>query len=432
MAELDDRRDISASQVASGHAVEKYLADSLKMASQSQWEARHALEALEAEGRHAIEEDEVSDAFSAERSSKDNRRSASSRHRDRELREREELEAIERDEDKERHNTDGLESSESAALRIQADVELKDIHRSLKSKGQQLKLQHSSELVALEDSEYEARAAEEGAEVAERQATRQAADSEAKRHQQFQRDRMIELSASIGNIDIDEDEARAEIEEDEASTRSEMQKSGNVSREASLRRLLSRNELLAAFDLESTARKLLETSEGEDRDTIDMNAATINYNPEYQVRMLANEMPSERAKPLIGFSLTENIDDKTLIVDGIAEGGPAYQVGVRLGDEVVMLEYRKVTTIPEVRKAVDDFCVVGKLTRMVLYRPGSGNFNVKLWMMTADRKYEGKPYFFDETKHNKLVLPRKKKGSVGMTPGGTTAMSSPVARTPNK
>lgn len=436
LLESEERMEVNKALTALAHILVKLQSEAAKAATASQKEARFVLEQQEQAARHSIEEDEV-DAFSGmERVSKDNRRSATNQLRDRALRQREEVDALQREEDSSRHTVEGAEADEWSSYKWTADTEAKAIFLSQKNRGRQLELLHSEERGALEDEEFASRANLEDEEVSERGSARRTADAESKSRQQLLRDKVNAIAASLASIDVDEDEVRASIEEDELEAYTTIIRSGSQRREESLKRAASRKELIAAIDLESTARKILEDSEMNDRDTIDMNAATINYNPEYQERMLANEMPPEKARPLIGFSLTENIDDKTLIVDGIAEGGPAYQVGVRLGDEVVMLENRKVTTIAEVRKAVEDFCVVGKLTRMVLYRPGSGNFNVKLWMMTADPKYEGKTYYFDEKQHPKLVLPRKKKGG-GMTPGGTstsnsTAMSSPVARTPHK
>eukprot|EP00658_Telonema_sp_P-2_P001918 TRINITY_DN10710_c0_g1_i1.p2 TRINITY_DN10710_c0_g1~~TRINITY_DN10710_c0_g1_i1.p2 ORF type:complete len:177 (+),score=37.73 TRINITY_DN10710_c0_g1_i1:263-793(+) len=165
--------------------------------------------------------------------------------------------------------------------------------------------------------------------------------------------------------------------------------------------LAARNDLID--DLESLERTRVVTDD-------DILAVTKDYTREYKELMMRREVPGpeEAVSPFIGFSLTESVEvDGNLLIESVYEGGPAYQVGMRPGDEVVAMENRRVRTIADAKKAVSCVCNVGRVTRITVRRPDEGFYVANVWIMTSDPRQSGKSYFFDVTTHNQMRAPKR-------------------------
>ncbi|KAL7695520.1 PDZ domain containing protein [Lotmaria passim] len=135
----------------------------------------------------------------------------------------------------------------------------------------------------------------------------------------------------------------------------------------------------------------------------DLRVAAPCYGKEYQDRMKATTAvptAASKARPFIGFSLADNIVAGALVVDGVFVGGPADQTGVDIDHRLVSINNEPATSIDEVRELVAKHCRPGQVTRMRLCKEDDGpEYEVPLWVMTTDEKFEDKPYFFDTKVH---------------------------------
>ncbi|CAD2222375.1 hypothetical protein ADEAN_000991900 [Angomonas deanei] len=113
--------------------------------------------------------------------------------------------------------------------------------------------------------------------------------------------------------------------------------------------------------------------------------------------------------PFIGFSLTDNVKKGHLIVDGIFEKGPAYQVGVDVDHELVAIHDEKVSSIEHVRRLIGKYCFPGRVTRFTLRDAHGCLYNPMVWVMTADDRFSDKKYFFDVALHPKKESSRIKR-----------------------
>ncbi|RNF02837.1 kinetoplast DNA-associated protein, partial [Trypanosoma conorhini] len=143
------------------------------------------------------------------------------------------------------------------------------------------------------------------------------------------------------------------------------------------------------------------TTEEEER----MLSASRSYSNEYKWRMLKMvKLPpdTQPPRPFIGFSLAEFLAESFVQVDGLYLNGPAYQVGIRIGDTLLSIEGEQVTSISEVRRAVSKHCRVADLADLVLRRPDGAVYCASLWVMTAELRFKGEPYFFDISRHKSI------------------------------
>ncbi|ORC90448.1 kinetoplast DNA-associated protein [Trypanosoma theileri] len=114
------------------------------------------------------------------------------------------------------------------------------------------------------------------------------------------------------------------------------------------------------------------------------------------------------ATPFLGFSLVDNIRKGTLLVDGLFQYGPAYNVGVRIDDELVEVNGIVVKGIEHARELVRTYCVPGTTIPFVFRRSGGEPFAVKLGVMTAERRFSGTEFYYDPTRHDILESKREK------------------------
>ncbi|ORC90449.1 kinetoplast DNA-associated protein, partial [Trypanosoma theileri] len=136
----------------------------------------------------------------------------------------------------------------------------------------------------------------------------------------------------------------------------------------------------------------------------EMLSASRVYNNEYKWRMLKMAKPPPNIAtpiPFIGFSLAEFVGESFLKVSGLYESGPAFQAGIRIGDILLEIEGKRVTSIYEVRRAVSKYCRVAELTNMKLQRPDGTVYKISLWVMTAELRFKDEPYFFDIESHTR-------------------------------
>lgn len=162
----------------------------------------------------------------------------------------------------------------------------------------------------------------------------------------------------------------------------------------------------------------------------DLRVAAERYGADYRARMKATTVvprAESGARPFIGFSLADNIKDGALVVDGVFAGGPADQTGVDIDHELLSINGEAATSIDVVRELVAKHCRAGQVTRMTL-RTSSGDdgdetsgrpaksYEVLLWVMTADARYRGKPYFFDTNAHHVRQSDRHKQAWSSTSP----------------
>ncbi|CAD2215422.1 hypothetical protein AGDE_14517 [Angomonas deanei] len=116
---------------------------------------------------------------------------------------------------------------------------------------------------------------------------------------------------------------------------------------------------------------------------------------------LSTTVPSvhSNVKPFIGFSLTDNVKEGALVVDGVFDEGPAAQVGVKIDHEVLKIAGISVEGIAHARELVAEHCRPGHITRFDMRREDGTTFVASVWVMTADVKFKGKPYYFDVSLH---------------------------------
>lgn len=139
----------------------------------------------------------------------------------------------------------------------------------------------------------------------------------------------------------------------------------------------------------------------------DLLAASVSYNAEYRERMLRMEKPDakECAKAFLGFSIVDDVEHHELVVDGVYRDGPAFQVGVRIEDALTHVCGHRVNTVVRARQLVALHCRAAELAALTFLRPSGESYTVKLWVMTTEKRFEGKPYHFDLTGHVKDQLP---------------------------
>ena len=82
------------------------------------------------------------------------------------------------------------------------------------------------------------------------------------------------------------------------------------------------------------------------------------------------------AAPFIGFSLAQYPSSKTLVVDGLFRDGPAYQTGIRIGDELIRIADKSVLSIENVREVVAKYCRCGRVTDFTLRHPHGEEYTV--------------------------------------------------------
>ncbi|KPI84142.1 hypothetical protein ABL78_6816 [Leptomonas seymouri] len=152
----------------------------------------------------------------------------------------------------------------------------------------------------------------------------------------------------------------------------------------------------------------------------DMRVAAERYGAEYQDRIKATTAvptAAAKARPFMGFSLADNIVEGKLVVDGVFVDGPADQTGVDIDHQLLSINNEPATSIEEVRQLVARHCRPGQVTRMKLRKEdGDAEYEVLLWIMTADAEYSGKPYFFDTKTHKVRQSERLKQT---WRPGGS-------------
>ncbi|KEG13998.1 kinetoplast DNA-associated protein [Trypanosoma grayi] len=154
------------------------------------------------------------------------------------------------------------------------------------------------------------------------------------------------------------------------------------------------------------------------KEEIRMLSVSRSYGSEFRWRMLKMARPPAGAstpKPFIGFSLGEFLGEPHLRVEGLYECGPAYQVGIRIGDVLLSIEGKRVTSIAEARHAVLRHCHTGRLTDLTLQRPDGTVYAVSLWVMTAEPRLRDEPYFFDIMRHKRFQR-RWQKETIESTP----------------
>ena len=117
------------------------------------------------------------------------------------------------------------------------------------------------------------------------------------------------------------------------------------------------------------------------------------------------------ARPFVGFGLLESSVTRGsdyLPIETIYEGGPAWNAGLRLDDEVLQIgnSGRPITSLPQVRQILQKEAVVGKTLRVVFRRPNAEGVQetheTQLPVLTADEKYKDSPHFFNTYAHQKI------------------------------
>ncbi|CUG84610.1 membrane-associated protein, putative [Bodo saltans] len=139
----------------------------------------------------------------------------------------------------------------------------------------------------------------------------------------------------------------------------------------------------------------------------EMLAASVSYNPEYRdlMMLLQKPDPQDCAKAFLGFSVVDDVDHHELVVDGIYRDGPAYQVGVRIADALTHIGGHRVNSVTRARQYVALHCRPAELAALTFLRPSGDSYTVKLWVMTAEQRFQGKPYYFDVSAHVKDQSP---------------------------
>lgn len=157
----------------------------------------------------------------------------------------------------------------------------------------------------------------------------------------------------------------------------------------------------------------------EDKDAEAVRTAAVRYGEAYQARMRQMVFTSEEvhAHPFIGFSIADNIRPGQLVVDGVFEEGPAFQVGVDIDHELVAIAGERATDVETVRALVAKHCKPGRVTHFTFYNNDRGErYEADVWVMTADEEFRGKPYFFASQEHEVRQSDRLKQT---WRPGGT-------------
>ncbi|CAD2222497.1 hypothetical protein ADEAN_001004100 [Angomonas deanei] len=142
-----------------------------------------------------------------------------------------------------------------------------------------------------------------------------------------------------------------------------------------------------------------------------VEAAATKYNKDYQERMRQMVAPKEeeKARPFIGFSLADNIVEGSLVVDGVFDEGPAFQVGIDINHELVGIEKEYTNTIQGVRDLIAKHCRPGHISLFHMKDTKGKQYDAQLWVMTADEKYDGKPYYFNPRVHKARQSDRLKQ-----------------------
>lgn len=144
----------------------------------------------------------------------------------------------------------------------------------------------------------------------------------------------------------------------------------------------------------------------------DVRAAAEKYDTEYRDRMAKMMAPKEeeKARTFLGFSVADNITPGVLVVDGVFEKGPAFQVGVDIDHELVAIAGQPATDVDTVRGLVAQHCKPGHVTRFTFRDDATGaKYDAQVWVMTADVKFRGKPYFFAADEHEARTSDRLKQ-----------------------
>merc|ERR1711964_726351 len=107
----------------------------------------------------------------------------------------------------------------------------------------------------------------------------------------------------------------------------------------------------------------------------------------------------QHAVPLVGFGLNEYLQ-----VYQVYHDGPAWNAGVRLGDEVLEVGHHAVHSQDDVRNVIRREAKVGRELRIVLRRAGE-IFSVALPVATTDEQYRtfGDAIYYD-TRNTKFTL----------------------------
>lgn len=129
-----------------------------------------------------------------------------------------------------------------------------------------------------------------------------------------------------------------------------------------------------------------------------LRKASEKYDDDYKERMARMVAPTveERAKPFIGFQLSED----NMEVLAIFEQSPASQVGVDLGHRLVSIAGDAPSDFASLRALVDGRCQPGHITQFVFLDNDGATYEADLWVMTAEERFAGKPYYFDVSQYS--------------------------------